>query len=80
MKLGSKIFLTLVFFFIYVNNSITENQITTTPLINIDEIKPSFEEPDQESENVSSKQNLKEKKKKFAGKKILFFCFKIIFN
>ena len=62
MKLGSKIFLTLVFFFIYVNNSITENQITTTPLINIDEIKPSFEELIEENTNIPSNKSLKEKK------------------
>ena len=39
-----------------------EQKITTTPLINIDEIKPSFENLDEKNDNVSSEKNLKEKK------------------
>ena len=62
MKPGNKIVTIIVFCLFYINFSNAEEKITSTPLINIDEIKPSFEEPDQESENVSSKQNLKEKK------------------
>ena len=60
MKPGNKIVTIIVFCLFYINFSNSEEKITSTPLI-IDEIKPSFEEPDQESENVSSKQNLKEK-------------------
>ena len=37
-------------------------KITTSPLLNLDKIKPSFEELEDENENYSSKQNLKVKK------------------
>ena len=40
-----------------------QNKIVTTPLINVDEIKPSFEEIDENNENISLNKNLKEKKK-----------------
>lgn len=61
MKLGNKFF--FIIFFFYLNSLIAEEKITTTPLINVEEITPSFEELEEESENVSSNQNLKEKKK-----------------
>tara|TARA_X000001036_G_scaffold416451_1_gene433505 strand:- start:42 stop:539 length:498 start_codon:yes stop_codon:yes gene_type:complete len=60
MKLGNKFF--FIIFFFYLNSLIAEEKITTTPLINVEEITPSFEELEEESENVSSNQNLKEKK------------------
>ena len=41
---------------------ISEDKITTSPLINLDEIKPSFEELNDENEKNLSYQNLKEKK------------------
>jgi hypothetical protein len=62
MKLGNKIYLILILYFIFSNHSFAEEKITTTPLINIEEIKPSFEELDEKNENISSNQNLKEKK------------------
>ena len=63
MKLGNKIYLFYYFYFFYSNNFIfAEEKITTSPLINIDEIKPSFEELDEENENISSNKKLKEKK------------------
>ena len=40
-----------------------EDKIITSPLINIDEIKPSFEELDDTDENISSNEKLKEKVK-----------------
>ena len=62
MKLGNKIY----FFFLLLNffwhTSSAEDRISTTPLINVEEIKPSFEEPDDENENITLKQDLKEKK------------------
>ena len=61
MKLGSK-FLILTFFLLFTNYSYSEEKITTTPLINIDKIKPSFEELTEENENISSNRSLKEKK------------------
>ena len=63
MKLGNKIY----FFFLLLNffwhTLSAEDRISTTPLINVEEIKPSFEEPDDENENITLKQDLKEKKK-----------------
>jgi len=60
MKHGNKIFLILSFLF---TNFVTaEEKITTSPLINIQEIKPSFEDLDEVEENISASQNLKEKK------------------
>ena len=39
-----------------------EEKITTSPLINLEKIKPSFETPDIENENLNSGKDLKEKK------------------
>ena len=63
MKLGNKI---IILFFLFISFSNADEKITTSPLINIDEIKPSFEELIDENESISLNQNLKEKKcKKF---------------
>ena len=42
--------------------SFAEQKITTSPLINIDDIKPSFEEIDAKNDSINSRQSLKEKK------------------
>ena len=52
MKLGNKIFILIFSFFIFQKFSFAEDKISSTPLINIDELKPSFEELDDESENI----------------------------
>ena len=62
MKLGNKIFFSLLFFLSFFSFSQAEDKITTTSLINIDEIKPSFEQLEEANETVSSNQKLKEKK------------------
>ena len=62
MKPGNKFFLFLSIFFIFLNILYAEEKITTTSLINVEEIKPSFEELVDDNENISSKLNLKEKK------------------
>ena len=62
MKLGNRILLILTFLFLTLNSSFSEEKITSTPLINVEKIKPSFEELDEENENISYNQNLKEKK------------------
>ena len=62
MKLGNKIFFSLLFFLSIFSFSKAEDKITTTSLINIDEIKPSFEQLEEANETVSSNQKLKEKK------------------
>ena len=59
---GSKIFLFIFLCLIITNFSRAEEKITTSPLINIDEIKPSFEELDDKNESFSSDKKLKEKK------------------
>ncbi len=61
MKLGNRICKIMILFFFFLNFS-NANEITTTPLINIEKIKPSFEELTDENENISRNQNLKEKK------------------
>ncbi len=62
MKLGNSIYQITIIFFFYLNFSNADEKIITTPLINIEEIKPSFEELIDENENISLDQNLKEKK------------------
>ena len=64
MKLGNKTYLILFFYFIFTNTANVEEKITTSPLINVEQIKPSFEELDEDVENILSDQNLKEKKEK----------------
>ena len=60
MKLGNKIIFFLFFF--YLNFSYAEDKILSTPLLNIEKIKPSFEELDEENQNILLNQKLKEKK------------------
>ena len=62
MNLGSKVALTIIFYFISIFYSIAEDKITTSPLINVEEIKPSFEELVEENENNYKNKDLKEKK------------------
>ena len=62
MKLGNNIYQIIILIFIFSNYLNANDKITTTPLINIEEIKPSFEELIDENENISLDQNLKEKK------------------
>ena len=64
MKPGNKFNLLLIFSFILFNlSSFAENKITSTPLINLEKIKPSFEELSEENENLTTTQTIKEKKK-----------------
>jgi hypothetical protein len=62
MKLGNKIRLILIFLFISINLAFAEEKISSTPLINLEKIKPSFEELEDISEKNLLDQNLKEKK------------------
>ena len=62
MKLGNKIYSILILFYFSFSLLIADEKITSTPLINIDKITPSFEEIEEENENISIKQNIKEKK------------------
>ena len=62
MKLGNKIFSIFFFSIILLETSFAEQKIITSPLINIDDIKPSFEELDEKNDNINPKQSLKTKK------------------
>ena len=44
--------------------SFAEQKVTSSPLINIDDIKPSYEELDEKNDNINSSKIFKEKKKK----------------
>ena len=63
MKLGNRIFILIISFFSF--NSIfllAEDKIISSTLINLEQIKPSFEELSEENENLSPSRNIKEKK------------------
>ena len=62
MTLGNKFYLILILNLFFLEYLIADNKITASPLINIQEIKPSFEELEDENTNISSDQKLKEKK------------------
>ena len=62
MRLGNKLKLILILYIFISNILIAEEKITTTPLINVEQITPSFEELELENENISTNQNLKEKR------------------
>jgi hypothetical protein len=62
MKLGNKIFSIFFLGMIFIKVSFAEQKITLSPLINIENIKPSFEELDEKNDSINSKQSLKEKK------------------
>ena len=64
MRLGNRVILILLFILTFSNLSNAEQKITTVPLLNIDEIEPSFENLDEKNDNVNSSSKLKEKKKK----------------
>ena len=64
MKLGSYRFV-LSFFFLFFYNltSLAEDKVSTSPLINLNELKPSFEEVEDLSNNTTSNEVIKNKKK-----------------
>ena len=62
MKLGNKIFSIFFLGVIFIEISFAEQKITLSPLKNIDEIKPSFDELNEKNENINSTLSLKKKK------------------
>ena len=62
MKLGNKIFIIFCISIISLRTSFAEQKITTSPLISIDNIKPSYEESEEKNDSANSKEILKEKK------------------
>jgi len=64
MKLGSyKFALSFFFLFFYNLTSLAEDKVLTSPLINLNELKPSFEEVEDLSNNTTSNEVIKNKKK-----------------
>jgi hypothetical protein len=63
MKFGNNISIFFSLFFFIFNTSFAENKISSTPLINLEKIQPSFEESGDENENLTIQQNIKERKK-----------------
>ena len=61
MKVGNNIYLFFILLFISISVLKAEEKITTSPLINIEEIKPSFEESIEENENLTTNKNLRKK-------------------
>ena len=66
MKYGNKIKFFLIFLSIslYNFNLFTEERISSTPLLNLNEIKPSFEESEEKNETLSSDKSLRKKDNK----------------
>ena len=62
MKHINNIYIILIIFIFSFSFSYSEEKITTSPLLNVEEIKPSFEELEEINENISSSKILKEKK------------------
>ena len=64
MKLGSKTIILLIYFSILFNTSSqAEDKILSSPLINLNELKPSFEEVDESTNNKIDNEAIKNKKK-----------------
>ena len=64
MKLGNNRFIILIFFLFFYNSvSVAEDKILSSPLINLDELKPSFEEVDETNSSIIDTEVIKKKKK-----------------
>ena len=64
MKLGNKsIILTIFLIFFFNTISISEDKILSTPLINLNKLKPSFEDPNEVINESNNKELIKNKKK-----------------
>ena len=61
MKLGNKICSLIILYSFAINFSQADDKIITSPLINVEEIKPSFEIIDEENDSVSLNKKLKQK-------------------
>ena len=63
MKLGNyKLTFTFLFLIFYSSASLTEDKVSTSPLINLNELKPSFEEVDDSTNDIISNEVIKDKK------------------
>ncbi len=61
MRLGNKLFSIIIILFFFGSSSANE-KIVTTPLLNLNEIKPSFEEIDDKTDVLQNNKSLKQKK------------------
>jgi len=72
MNLGnSKLILSIFLFFLYSFSTLSEDKILSTPLINLKELKPSFEGVDQLLNEEIDSGKIKDKKKKSSKTNIL---------
>ena len=75
MKLGKKFRKILILtIFLIPYSLLGENKIVTSPLLNLDKLKPSFENLEEKNDNLDAKKNLKNKKniKKIINYHMLF--------
>ena len=64
MKLGNNLRFLLIFIFTALSNpSSAENEIVSSPLLNLEQLKPSFEDLENDSENSSDIKIIQNKKK-----------------
>jgi len=63
MRHGNRINIIFACMFVLSSISFAEDKIISTSLLNMEKLKPSFEELEEEVEKANTKQNLKEKKK-----------------
>ncbi len=63
MRHGNSINIIFACMFVLSSISFAEDKIISTSLLNMEKLKPSFEELEEEVEKANTKQNLKEKKK-----------------
>tara|TARA_B100001564_G_scaffold347875_1_gene349103 strand:+ start:3062 stop:3589 length:528 start_codon:yes stop_codon:yes gene_type:complete len=71
MKLGNcKFILSILILLFYSLNSFAEETVLTSPLINLSELKPSFEEIEESNDNQINNEFIKNKKEKLSTKKV----------
>ena len=74
MKLGNKLLISFISFLFFFNTYlIAEDKIISSPLINLEKIKPSFEDMETLNNDTSTNVKIKKKKKIFTRQK-RFIC------
>ena len=61
MKLGNNLQLLFIYCFLFSPHSV-RNSIISTPLLNIEKLKPSYEDPDLKNDNQSNNKTIQKKK------------------
>ena len=74
MNLGNKFLLLHIILFFFTPNVFGEEKITSAPLLNLDNIKPSFEEPDKSNDSMITEQNIKKNMLVHSVKLAAFHC------